>query len=140
LIVLQSSSSASLQAQSAFAGVAGAGGNAGDMRGGPNGIVKTVLRGTELPVDGLMVQLISHKTSIRTTVYTNELGQFEFPKLVLSLPPRTTRRSARRSRKLRRPRAASLWRARHTCRAPNSYSSSTARRATTFSASFFPTE
>ena len=44
-------------------------------------VVKTVLRGTELPVDGLMVQLISHKTSIRTTVYTNERGQFEFPKL-----------------------------------------------------------
>ncbi len=81
LMVFQSSSAANLQAQSAFAGVAAGGGNASDLRGGPNGVVKTVLRGTELPVDGLMVQLISHKTSIRTTVYTNERGQFEFPKL-----------------------------------------------------------
>jgi streptogramin lyase len=80
LMVLQSSSATRLQAQSASAGGA-AGTDASDLRGGPHGLVKTVLRGTELPVDGLMVQLISHTTSIRTTVYTNELGQFEFPKL-----------------------------------------------------------
>jgi virginiamycin B lyase len=49
--------------------------------GGPKGLVKTVLRGDEQPVDGLMVQLISDRTAIRTTVYTNERGQFEFPKL-----------------------------------------------------------
>jgi virginiamycin B lyase len=49
--------------------------------GGPFGSVKTVLRGQEQPVDGLMVQLIAKRTSIRTTVYTNELGQFDFPKL-----------------------------------------------------------
>ena len=29
----------------------------------------------------MMVQLISQKTSMRTTVYTNELGHYEFPKL-----------------------------------------------------------
>src|SRR5581483_5688764 len=46
--------------------------------GGVKGVVKT---SKGQPIDGLMVQLISDKTSIRTTVYTNELGQFEFPKL-----------------------------------------------------------
>ena len=102
LLVFQSSSAANLHAQSAFAGVATAGGNASDLRGGPNGVVKTVLRGTELPVDGLMVQLISHKTSIRTTVYTNERGQFEFPKLesgdyALRIPGRWSSAATRRT-------------------------------------------
>ena len=48
------------------------------LRGGPHGVVKNT---QGFPVEGLMVQLISHQTSIRTTVYTNELGRFEFPRL-----------------------------------------------------------
>lgn len=51
------------------------------VRGGPFGTVTTKTRGVEHPVDGLMVQLISHETGIRTTVYTNETGEFEFPAL-----------------------------------------------------------
>ena len=48
------------------------------LRGGPAGVVKT----TEgYPVGGLMVQLISGRTSIRTTVYTDEQGRYEFPRL-----------------------------------------------------------
>src|SRR5678816_2282324 len=49
-----------------------------NLRGGPHGVVKNT---QGFPVEGLMVQLISHQTSIRTTVYTNELGRFEFPRL-----------------------------------------------------------
>ena len=48
------------------------------LRGGPLGAVKTS-RG--LPVEGIMVQLISDKTAIRTTAYTSEAGTFEFPQL-----------------------------------------------------------
>ena len=50
----------------------------GDLRGGPHGVVRDS-RGT--PVYGIMVQLISQQSSIRTTVYTNPLGKYEFPKL-----------------------------------------------------------
>ena len=46
--------------------------------GGPHGVV---LSSKGFPIEGVMVQLISHKTSIRTTVYTNQLGKYEFPKL-----------------------------------------------------------
>ena len=46
--------------------------------GGPRGIVRN---SDGYPIEGMMVQLISQKTSIRTTVYTNVLGQYEFPKL-----------------------------------------------------------
>lgn len=49
-----------------------------ELRGGPKGLVKTA---AGLPIGGLMVQLISQKTSIRTTVYTDETGRYEFPKL-----------------------------------------------------------
>jgi streptogramin lyase len=49
-----------------------------DLVGGPNGVVRSE---TGYPLEGVMVQLISQKTSIRTTVYTNELGRYEFPKL-----------------------------------------------------------
>ena len=42
---------------------------------------KADLQKVEQPVDGLMLQLISKDTSIRTTVYTDETGRFEFPKL-----------------------------------------------------------
>lgn len=48
------------------------------LRGGPRGAVRT---SKGFPPEGIMVQLISQKTSIRTTVYTNGLGQYEFPKL-----------------------------------------------------------
>src|SRR6185295_4991403 len=58
LIVFQSSSATRLQAQSAFAGGAAVTSSANNnLRGGPTGLVKTVLRGTVEPVDGLMVQL-----------------------------------------------------------------------------------
>src|SRR6266545_1689433 len=49
-----------------------------ELAGGARGVVRSA-RG--FPIEGLMVQLISAKTSIRTTVYTNELGRYEFPKL-----------------------------------------------------------
>ena len=49
-----------------------------NLLGGPHGIVRT---SKGYPIEGIMVQLISRKTSIRTTVYTNPLGQYEFPKL-----------------------------------------------------------
>ena len=48
------------------------------LRGGPAGVVKTT---DERPVGGLMVQLISDQTSIRTTIYTDALGRYEFPVL-----------------------------------------------------------
>jgi len=46
--------------------------------GGPHGVVKNV---KGFPIEGLMVQLISHQTSIRTTVYTNQQGEYDFPRL-----------------------------------------------------------
>ncbi len=49
-----------------------------DLVGGPRGAVKT---SEGLPIGGLMVQLISDKNSVRTTVYTDQLGRYEFPKL-----------------------------------------------------------
>src|SRR5579864_7961797 len=49
-----------------------------DRLGGVYGSVKNS-QGS--PAEGMMVQLISAKNSIRTTVYTNELGEYEFPKL-----------------------------------------------------------
>ena len=48
------------------------------LKGGPTGKVKT---SQGLPIGGLMVQLIAQKTSVRTTVYTDPLGRYEFPKL-----------------------------------------------------------
>jgi hypothetical protein len=48
------------------------------LKGGARGIVKTAQGQV---VDGLMVQLISEQTSIRTTVYTDEAGRYEFPLL-----------------------------------------------------------
>jgi virginiamycin B lyase len=49
-----------------------------DLKGGPRGVVRSA---AGFPIEGMLVQLISQKTSMRTTVYTNELGQYEFPKL-----------------------------------------------------------
>src|SRR5689334_24882398 len=48
------------------------------LLGGPKGVVKTS-KGD--PVEGMMVQLISQKNGVRTTVYTNDEGRYEFPKL-----------------------------------------------------------
>src|SRR5438477_3611114 len=48
------------------------------LLGGPNGVVKSS-KGDLL--EGMMVQLISQKTAIRTTVYSNADGRYEFPKL-----------------------------------------------------------
>jgi virginiamycin B lyase len=48
------------------------------MLGGTNGIVRSA-KGTLL--EGIAVQLVSQKNSIRTTVYTNQDGRYEFPKL-----------------------------------------------------------
>ena len=48
------------------------------MLGGPSGVVKSS-KGDLL--EGMMIQLISHKTAIRTTVYSDADGRYEFPKL-----------------------------------------------------------
>jgi virginiamycin B lyase len=48
------------------------------LQGGPGGVVKSN-RGDLL--EGIMVQLISEKSAIRTTVYSNADGHYEFPKL-----------------------------------------------------------
>ena len=49
-----------------------------NLSGGPHGTVKTA-KG-DLP-EGMMVQLISKDTAIRTTVFTDANGHYEFPKL-----------------------------------------------------------
>jgi virginiamycin B lyase len=48
------------------------------LSGGPRGLVKSA-KGDLL--EGMMVQLIAQKTAIRTTVFSNEDGRYEFPKL-----------------------------------------------------------
>jgi virginiamycin B lyase len=48
------------------------------LTGGAHGIVKSV--GGE-PLEGIMVQLIAQKNAIRTSVYSNADGRYEFPKL-----------------------------------------------------------
>ena len=52
--------------------------NASALLGGPKGVVKSS-KGDLL--EGMMVQLIAQKNAIRTTVYSNEDGRYEFPKL-----------------------------------------------------------
>jgi len=49
----------------------------GNLRGGPNGTVHSA-RGDAL--EGIMVQLIA-PDAVHTTVYSNQDGQYEFPKL-----------------------------------------------------------
>lgn len=49
-----------------------------DLLGGPRGVVRSA---QGFPLEGIMIQLISEKTAIRTTVYSNYLGQYEFPKM-----------------------------------------------------------
>src|SRR5947209_8696126 len=46
--------------------------------GGPQGVVRSA-KGDLL--EGIMVQLIAEKNAIRTTVYSNADGRYEFPKL-----------------------------------------------------------
>ena len=48
------------------------------LLGGPHGIVKST-KGDLL--EGMMVQLVSHSNAVRTTVYSNADGRYEFPKL-----------------------------------------------------------
>src|SRR5262245_16931597 len=48
------------------------------MLGGPRGVVKSA-KGDLL--EGMMVQLINQKNAIRTTVYSDADGHYEFPKL-----------------------------------------------------------
>src|ERR1700686_3935325 len=52
--------------------------NAERFLGGPKGLVKT---DQGVPLEGMGVQLISDKTAIRTTVYSNQDGRSKFPKL-----------------------------------------------------------
>ena len=49
-----------------------------NLRGGPRGAVRSA-SGT--PFEGIMVQLIARENSVRTTVYSNEEGRYEFPEL-----------------------------------------------------------
>jgi Carboxypeptidase regulatory-like domain len=48
------------------------------MLGGPRGVVKSS-KGTLL--EGIAMQLVSHKNAVRTTVYSDRDGRYEFPKL-----------------------------------------------------------
>jgi hypothetical protein len=48
------------------------------LLGGPSGVVR-LANGT--PLEGIGVQVIAPRTGIRTTVYTNDDGRYEFPKL-----------------------------------------------------------
>src|ERR1700682_180802 len=48
------------------------------LLGGPNGMVKSA-KGDLL--EGIMVQLIAPNSAIRTTVYSNADGRYEFPRL-----------------------------------------------------------
>ncbi len=48
------------------------------LQGGPKGVVKSS-KGELL--EGMMVQLIAQKNAVRTTVYTNAEGRYEFPAL-----------------------------------------------------------
>src|SRR5271170_7113430 len=49
-----------------------------NLLGGPRGVVKSSKGNL---IEGIMVQLIATKNAIRTTVYTNADGRYEFPKL-----------------------------------------------------------
>ena len=46
------------------------------LLGGPKGLVKSA-KGD--PLEGIMIQLIAQKSAIRTTVYSNADGRYEFP-------------------------------------------------------------
>ncbi len=49
-----------------------------NLRGGPTGIVESTIG---YPLEGIGVQLIAGENSIRTTVYSDEEGRYEFPEL-----------------------------------------------------------
>jgi streptogramin lyase/mono/diheme cytochrome c family protein len=49
-----------------------------NLDGGPTGKVRSA---DGVPREGIMVQLIASENNIRTTVYTNEAGEYEFPRL-----------------------------------------------------------
>ena len=53
-----------------------------NLGGGPRGVVRSAARDL---LEGIMVQLIAEANSIRTTVYSNEEGRYEFPKLPTGL-------------------------------------------------------
>ncbi|MFQ5982404.1 MAG: carboxypeptidase regulatory-like domain-containing protein, partial [Woeseiaceae bacterium] len=64
-----------------YRGVAGAGAELegpNNLAGGPTGVVRNT-KGE--PLEGILLQLIAERTAIRTTVYTNAAGRYEFPKL-----------------------------------------------------------
>jgi virginiamycin B lyase len=48
------------------------------LLGGPKGVVKSAAGDL---LEGMMVQLISNKSAVRTTVYSNQDGRYEFPVL-----------------------------------------------------------
>ncbi len=50
----------------------------GNLDGGPTGKVRSA---DGVPREGIMVQLVASENNIRTTVYTNEAGEYEFPRL-----------------------------------------------------------
>ena len=52
------------------------------LLGGPRGVVRSA---AGAPLEGIMVQLIAQQNSIRTTVYSNADGYYEFPKLPAGL-------------------------------------------------------
>jgi hypothetical protein len=73
------------------------------LLGGPKGVVKST-KGELL--EGIMVQLIAKPHAIRTTVYSDADGRYEFPPLAsgtytlrIARPPRTCCRLTRRSRR-----------------------------------------
>src|SRR5215470_13203878 len=70
---------AALLASAAFLAVAPAHAQSSHpLLGGPKGVVKSA-KGDLL--EGMMVQLISQKNAVRTTVYSDADGRYEFPKL-----------------------------------------------------------
>ena len=80
------------------------------LTGGPSGVVKSS-KGELL--EGMMVQLIAKKSAVRTTVYSDANGRYEFPALdagAYALRIAQPRSSSRSSRKRSRSRAASCRR------------------------------
>jgi virginiamycin B lyase len=61
-----------------FVAARAAGQAAPALFGGPSGSVRS---NSGVPLEGVGIQLISTKTAIRTTVYTDQSGRYEFPKL-----------------------------------------------------------
>ena len=59
---------------------------ASPLQGGAHGVVRNT---SGVPLEGIGVQLISSRTNIRTTVYSNTEGKYEFP--VLDAGPYTLR-------------------------------------------------